>query len=143
MENIQLTADVVLLAFPQRVLLIQRGWEPFKGLCALPGGHVDNGEPTIMAARRELAEETGIDVGILDLVGVYADPGRDPRGHYVTFAYYSVCLAENRPDPVAADDAVDARWWLIDDLTDHMLAFDHRTIIYDALYKAACERDKT
>jgi 8-oxo-dGTP diphosphatase len=131
-ENIRLTADVVLLARPRHVLLIQRGWEPFKGRWALPGGRVDNGEPTIMTVRRELFEETGLTVASLDLVGVYADPGRDPRGRYVTFAYGST-IGGIPPVPVASDDAVDARWWPIDELTAQTLAFDHNLIIADAL----------
>jgi 8-oxo-dGTP diphosphatase len=134
-ENVRLTADVVLLTTDnegrQYVLLIQRGWPPYKDHWALPGGHVDAGEPTAVAAHRELIEETGLAVDDLELVGVYANPGRDPRGRYVTFAYVTT-LTGSLPTPVAGDDAVKARWCPVSELTDHQVAFDHYTIITDA-----------
>jgi 8-oxo-dGTP diphosphatase len=130
-ENIRLTADVVLIAPPRHVLLIRRRWDPYKDRWALPGGHLDDGEEPIVAAHRELTEETGIVVDSLSHVGVYADPGRDPRGRYVTFVY-SATVQGDRPVPNAADDAVDARWWPFDDLTSEMMAFDHYSIICDS-----------
>jgi 8-oxo-dGTP diphosphatase len=140
-EITKLTADVVLLAPPQQVLLIQRGWDPYKGKWALPGGHVESGESTISAAYRELTEETDLVVDSLELVGVYAEPGRDPRGRYVTFAYYLV-IDSAPPAPNAGDDAVDARWWPIDELTTQMMAFDHHSIITDALLMRDRQRQK-
>lgn len=134
-ENVRLTADVVLLATNnegrQYVLLIQRGSPPYKDHWALPGGHVNAGEATAAAAHRELIEETGLAVDDLELVRVYADPGRDPRGRYVTFAYVAT-LTGSLPVPVAGDDAAKARWCLVSELTDHQMAFDHYTIITDA-----------
>jgi 8-oxo-dGTP diphosphatase len=128
-ETIRYTADVVLLA-PGHVLLIQRDWDPYEGMWALPGGHVDAGETSLAAAGRELGEETGIPVPTSDLrqVGAYDAPGRDPRGRYVTVAY-TATLTETRP-PTALDDARDARWWPLDALPD--LAFDHAEILADA-----------
>ncbi|MEV5887683.1 NUDIX hydrolase [Streptomyces sp. NPDC052020] len=125
-EEIRYTADVVLLA-GNRVLLIQRDWPPYEGMWALPGGHVDAGESSREAAVRELEEETGITVSASDLrqVGAFDDPGRDPRGRYVTVAYVATL-----PDPVlptAGDDARAARWWPLDDLPQ--LAFDHARIL--------------
>lgn len=132
MENVRLTADVVLFTPSRHVLLIQRHWDPYQGLWALPGGHVDDGEQPLAAAHRELKEETGLAVDWLDLVGVYADPWRDPRGRYVTFAY-STTIPGAPPVPCAADDAADARWWPVDELTTQMMAFDHYSVIRDAL----------
>ncbi|MEU3274510.1 NUDIX hydrolase [Saccharomonospora sp. NPDC006951] len=136
-EWARLTADVVLFArVPEMepyVLLVRRGWDPFAGCWALPGGHVDAGETTEAAARRELREETGVAVGpAATLTGVYADPGRDPRGRYVTFAY---ALTVGRViEPVARDDAAAAKWWPVADVlaTPGFLAFDHHRIIADA-----------
>jgi 8-oxo-dGTP diphosphatase len=134
-ESARLTADVVL--FGQRdgalhVLLIRRRWAPFEDCWALPGGHVDPGEHTHAAAHRELAEETGIRLTRpVSPFAVYADPGRDPRGRYVTFAYTSR-LADT-PAPTAADDAADARWLPVDQALSGPLAFDHGRIIRDAL----------
>jgi 8-oxo-dGTP diphosphatase len=129
-----ITADVVLFAPPRDVLLIRRGWDPYKGMWALPGGHVDEGELTLAAAYRELREETGLVVEDLELVGVYAEPGRDPRGRYVTFAY-SAIFPGGASVPRAGDDAVDVGWWPVAELTAQMVAFDHYSIIREALAK--------
>ena len=136
-ETARLTADVALFAehTDQRlyVLVIRRGWEPFEGHWALPGGHVDEGEQVLDAAHRELFEETGVGVGRLIPVGVYAAPGRDPRGRYVTWAYANRILGLRAP--VAGDDAVEVRWMPVDEaLSDSArLAFDHKQIVHDAL----------
>jgi 8-oxo-dGTP diphosphatase len=135
-ETARLTADVAL--FGERdnalyVLLIRRGWDPFEGHWALPGGHVDTGEETLDAAHRELGEETGLRVGQLEYVGVYAAPGRDPRGRYVDFVYTTRLV--DLPEPTASDDATAAEWVLVDEAlaTATVLAFDHKQIIHDAL----------
>lgn len=135
-ETEQSTADAVI--FGERagqlyVLLILRGWEPFKGCLALPGGYVEPGEATEPAARRELAEETGLSVGALTSVGFYFAPGRDPRGRFVSTAY--TCRVVGTPILTAGDDAAQARWVPIDVALAEgtELAFDHALIIRDAL----------
>jgi 8-oxo-dGTP diphosphatase len=122
-----LTADCVVFDQAGRVLLIRRGNEPFKGQYALPGGFVDIGERVEDGARRELREETGIEVGDLNLIGVYSDPDRDPRGHTCSVAYFA---RVDHADPVAGDDAAAAEW--VDDWRTHKLAFDHARILADA-----------
>ncbi|HTJ70230.1 MAG TPA: NUDIX hydrolase [Actinospica sp.] len=138
-ETARMTADVVLFGEHEDrlyVLLIERGWDPYAGHYAVPGGHVDVGEGTVEAAHRELLEETGLRVDTLNLVGVYAAPGRDPRGRYVDFAY--TALLGHLPVPTAGDDARAACWVLVDDAlsTSVKLAFDHERIIHDALHTA-------
>ncbi|MGH3813450.1 MAG: NUDIX domain-containing protein [Pseudonocardiaceae bacterium] len=137
-ETAILAADVVLFAEvdgQQRVLLIDRGWPPFDGRWALPGGHLDVGEEFPDAARRELLEETGIDIDVEDLVhvGAYGGPRRDPRGRVVTFAY--TAALSSAPAPVAGDDARFACWIPLVDVLDRpeILAFDHDRILTDAL----------
>ncbi|MGM0361758.1 NUDIX domain-containing protein [Streptomyces griseoaurantiacus] len=125
-ETIRYTADVVLLAAGY-VLLIERGWDPYEGYWALPGGHVDVGETSVVAAARELEEEAGIAVPVADLrqVGAFDAPGRDPRGRYVSVAYTATLPAP--VPPTAGDDATAARWWPLDALPN--LAFDHANIL--------------
>ena len=130
-----LTVDVVVLAggeTSRRVLLIQRDNPPFRGCWALPGGFVDEGEQVIEAAPRELAEETGLRVGELWLLGVYDTPGRDPRGWTVSVVY--LAQAPSEAAVAGGDDAGDARWFAVDDLPK--LAFDHQVILADALAAA-------
>jgi 8-oxo-dGTP diphosphatase len=130
-----LTVDVVLLAgeAPRRVLLIARRNPPFAGRWALPGGFVDEGERVIVAAGRELREETGVEVSGLSLLGVYDTPGRDPRGWTVSVVYVLAVEAELAAE--GGDDAVDARWFGSDELP--ALAFDHKLIVEDALRATA------
>lgn len=123
-----LTTDCVIFDDSGRVLLIRRKNEPFKGEYALPGGFIDVGETTEAACRREVLEETGIETGGLQLVGVYSDPKRDPRGHAVSVVYMTR-FAEP-PEAKAGDDAEDAEW--VADWKTKTLAFDHAIIIADA-----------
>jgi 8-oxo-dGTP diphosphatase len=129
-ETIRYTADVVLLA-AGHILLIERGWAPYAGRWALPGGHVDRGESSRAAGSRELEEETGIIVPVADLrqVGAFDAPGRDPRGRYVSVAY--TATLPSLVQPTAGDDATAARWWPLDALPD--LAFDHAEIVAGAV----------
>ncbi len=124
-----LTADVVLFAGSganASLLLIRRAAEPFKGMWALPGGFVEEGEHAIEAARRELLEETGIEwEGPLFQIGAFADPGRDPRGWTASVVWGAV-LAEEIPAQ-GGDDAADAAWHRLDRLP--RLAFDHEEIV--------------
>lgn len=130
-----LTVDVVVFGEGKEgrsVLLVERAHPPFQGLWALPGGFVDEGETSRAAAARELAEETGLAVGELELLGVYDQPGRDPRGWTVSVVYLATVTGE--PPVEGADDARSARFWPVRNLPP--LAFDHSQIIADALARA-------
>lgn len=122
-----LTADAILLKGRQ-ILLVRRGQEPHKGAWALPGGFVEVGETTENACRRELVEETGLRGDIVDLLGVYSEPARDPRGHTITIAY--VLKVGGIVQIAVGDDAEEARWFDLDTLPE--LAFDHARICEDA-----------
>ncbi|WP_019357998.1 NUDIX hydrolase [Streptomyces sp. AA1529] len=130
-ETIRYTADVVVTTTDGRVLLIERGWAPYEGAWALPGGHVDRGETSREAAARELFEETGVLAAPdeLEQIGVFDTPGRDPRGRYVTVAYHLTVVSGTPAQ--AGDDARDARWWPLNALPP--LAFDHADILTAAV----------
>ena len=124
------TADAVLFAEKGGqiyVLLIQRGNEPYKGYWAFPGGFLNMDETVAHCAERELEEETGIVLTEMQLVGIYSDVERDPRGRIITAAYTAMTTM---PEAIAADDAAAAKWWPINALPK--LAFDHKTILKDA-----------
>jgi 8-oxo-dGTP diphosphatase len=123
-----LTVDCVIHDPDGRVLLIRRKNEPFEGAFALPGGFVDIGETVEAGCRREVREETGLEVAELTLVGVYSDPGRDPRGHTVSAAFLARLPAAMPPR--AGDDAEAAEW--VADWRGEALAFDHAQILEDA-----------
>jgi len=127
-ETPALTADCVVFDSQDRVLLIRRGRPPFEGDYALPGGFVEVGETVEDACRRELKEETGIEVRELKLVGVYSDPKRDPRGHTCSVAYLAQVATAKL---TAGDDAAAAEW--VEDWRREKLAFDHADIIADAV----------
>ncbi len=124
-----LTVDCVVFDKDERLLLIRRRNPPFQGEYALPGGFVDIGETVEAAALRELKEETGLSCKIENLVGVYSDPKRDPRRHTVSVAYRVSVPAGAKS--VGGDDAEHAEF--VVDWRGASLAFDHRTIVEDAL----------
>ena len=88
-----------------RLLMIQRANDPGAGLWSLPGGRVEHGEYLAAALRREVSEETGLDVEVRELVGILEVVG-DP--HYVILDYFAEVAGD--AEPVAADDVSDARW---------------------------------
>lgn len=122
-----LAVDCVAFDRSGCVILVKRRNSPFQSCLALPGGFVEIGETVENACRREFHEETGLNPGELDLVGVYSDPGRDPRGHVVSIAFATVIAHEL---PKAGDDAEHAEW--VCDWSKTSLAFDHRQILTDA-----------
>ena len=129
------TADCVVMtkeAVP-KVLLIERGNDPFKGCWAFPGGFMDMDETTEQCAIRELEEETGLVVEKVLQIGAYSKVDRDPRGRTISVAYLAVI--DKPVDVTGQDDAAKAQWFPIDVLPP--LAFDHEDIIRDAiaLYK--------
>jgi 8-oxo-dGTP diphosphatase len=131
-----LTVDVVLATREARprVLLIQRKHEPFAGTWALPGGFVNEGETLADAARRELQEETGLEVAEMEQLYTAGDPGRDPRGWTVSTVFLTRVDAELL-QPVAADDAGAVSWFLLEKLPK--LAFDHAMLLARARARLA------
>ena len=125
-----LTVDAIVVDDKRRLLLVERGRDPYKGKFALPGGFVEYGETVENAVSRELEEETGLKAKPLEIVGVYSDPNRDPRGHTVTIVFR---MGYRGGEPKGSDDAAAARFFPIDELPP--LAFDHDKIVKDFLSK--------
>jgi 8-oxo-dGTP diphosphatase len=113
-----------------KVLLIQRGLQPFKKKWALPGGFVRVEETVDEAARRELAEETGLTNVYLEQLYTFGAVDRDPRERVVSVAYYALVKSAEH-SVTGATDASDAGWFRITKLP--ALAFDHREILSTAL----------
>jgi len=124
-----LTVDCVVFGFDEselKVLLIERGLEPFKGRWALPGGFVRVDETLDDAARRELEEEAGLKNVFLEQLYSFGTVERDPRERVVSVAYYAlVKLSEH--EARAATDAANARWFGVSKVPK--LAFDHAEIL--------------
>lgn len=125
-----LTVDSIVFVKLQEsiyVLLIQRGNDPFKGKWALPGGFIEMDELLEEACKRELKEETGLEVEQMKQFGTYDSLDRDPRHRTISVVF--LAELEARKDVIGGDDAAEAKWFLLSDLPD--LAFDHAQILKD------------
>ena len=123
------TADCVVITkeAEPKVLLIQRGADPYKGYWAFPGGFMNMDETTEQCAIRELEEETGLKVTTVQQIGAYSKVDRDPRGRTITVAY--LALIDKPVEVTGQDDAAKADWFPLSALPE--LAFDHADIITD------------
>lgn len=130
---------VVLRAEPPAVLLVRRGKPPNLGSWTLPGGAQELGETAEAAARRELAEETGLRVGPLHLAGtvdiIQSDPDGRVRYHYTIIDFTALWEAGELQ---AGDDAAEAIWAPLDQLDSHRLSDDARQVIGVARRRLGC-----
>lgn len=133
------TADCVVMTNEPlpKVLLIQRGADPFKGAWAFPGGFMNMDETTEQCAIRELEEETGLKVTTVHQIGAYSKVDRDPRGRTITVAY--LAIIDSPEKVIGQDDAAKAEWFPITELPH--LAFDHYDIMQDAVRTYAKDVD--
>lgn len=143
------TVDLALLTVRDgrlAILLVSRDQAPYRGRWALPGGFAPPDETLDDAARRELAEETGLPVEPwhVEQLRSYGDPGRDPTLRVVSVAY--LVFWPMGMEPTAGSDAAAARFWAVDDLSDDdgpRLAFDHDRIVVDAVERCRAKLEYT
>lgn len=127
------TTDCVIFGFDGqslKVLLVERGIEPYKGRWAFPGGFLNPDERAEEGARRELNEETGLEGAFIEQFHTYTEPNRDPRERVITIAYFALVRIQ---EVHGGDDAAKAQWFPIEKVPQ--LAFDHDRILRDATRK--------
>ena len=118
------TASAVCVDDDGRVLLGRRAWDPDEGLWDLPGGFVDEGEHPLDALRRELREETGLEIEPEEFLGVWMGRyGYDSSATSTLNLYWTARVVSGEESP--ADDVVELRWFAPDELPDRdALAFE-------------------
>ena len=124
------TVDIIIQRDSQ-ILLVERKKDPFKGHFVFPGGFVNEGEKVEDAALREVKEETSLSVELVDILGVYSDPARDPRGHIMSTVFIGKISPNNKDEEKAGDDAKALKWFELDKIDSQNLGFDHNKIISD------------
>ncbi|HEX6288658.1 MAG TPA: NUDIX domain-containing protein [Herpetosiphonaceae bacterium] len=135
-ERPAVTVDVVIFTLQDRelhVLLLKRRFEPFRERWAIPGGFIRLDEPLELAARRELAEETGLHDVYLEQLYTFGEPGRDPRGRVISVAYFALVRADQQTLH-GSEESFDLRWFPVRGVPCP-LAFDH-----DHLLRLAVDR---
>ncbi len=116
-----------IIEYKNGIILVERRYKPI-GL-AIPGGFIESGEEVEKALKRELKEETNLEVQIQGLVGVYSHPQRDPRAHVITLVF--ACKADDNQELRSGDDAKEAKIFKLDEIPFEKIVFDHGQIIKD------------
>ncbi len=124
------TVDTIIQRDSQ-ILFVKRKRDPFKEHFVFPGGFVNEGEKVEDAALREVKEETSLSVELVDILGVYSDPFRDPRGHIMSTVFIGKISDNDKNEAKAGDDAGAIQWIDLEDVDNKSFGFDHKTIISD------------
>jgi 8-oxo-dGTP diphosphatase len=125
-RNLSPTVDIILSDHSNKILIIKRKKDPFKDYFSLPGGFVNEGEKVEDAVKREAEEELLVKVEPIDILGVYSDPKRDPRGHIISITFIAKIISG---EPKAGDGVAELRWLEINDLKNIEFGFDHSKIL--------------
>ena len=125
------TVDTIIQR-DSKVLLVERKKDPFKQKMVLPGGFVNEGERVEDAAIREVKEETSLDIELDNILGVYSDPFRDPRGHIMSTVFIGKISDKSiKKEPIAGDDAATIKWVDLESIEEESFGFDHKKILMD------------
>lgn len=131
----KVAVDAIVFGYSKKdgvsVLLIQRKYEPFKSAWAIPGGFVLDSESLEEAVRRELLEETGVQLNYSEQLYTFGEPGRDPRQRIISVAYFGLVNTSQYQELKASTDAENAKWFSIKKIP--ALAFDHKQILSTAI----------
>jgi 8-oxo-dGTP diphosphatase len=119
------TVDTIIQRNSQ-ILFVKRKKEPFKDKLTFPGGFVDGNEKVEDTSIREVKEETSLSIKLIDILGVYSDPSRDPRGHTISTVFIAEISDNNKTEAIAGDDAAEIKWIDIDKIENKIFGFDHK-----------------
>jgi 8-oxo-dGTP diphosphatase len=121
----------IIIEQESKILFAKRKKEPFKGDLGLPGGFVELGETVEDSAKREVKEETSLDIELTNILGVYSDPKRDPRGHMMSTVFIARSLSNGIAidKTIVQDNALEIEWIDLSEVDNYTLAFDHNNII--------------
>jgi 8-oxo-dGTP diphosphatase len=124
------TVDTIIQRNSQ-ILFVKRKKEPFKDKLTFPGGFVDGNEKVEDTSIREVKEETSLSIKLIDILGVYSDPSRDPRGHTISTVFIAEISDNNKTEAIAGDDVAEIKWIDIETIDNESFGFDHKKIITD------------
>ena len=117
----------IILEKEGKIVLVKRLIEPYLNKLALPGGYVDYGETVEDAVIREAQEETGLDVCLMEIVGVYSDPLRNPFKHTISTLFVANPLDLNFKDSSEGEVIL----FSLQEALKLDLAFDHNKMLLD------------
>ncbi|MBT3323583.1 NUDIX hydrolase [archaeon] len=123
------TSNIIIVNDKDEICLVKRNIEPHKGRVAIPGGFVDYDETVEEAAIRESKEETGLDVELVSILGVYSEPNRNPSKHTISTVFIAKALTKE----LDGDDEGIPFWESIENIKNTDLAFDHNKMFTDFL----------
>jgi len=121
--------DAIIPNKKNQILLIKRKNNPFKNFLSLPGGFVNYGEKVEDALKREIKEEVSLNIEPLEILGVYSDPSRDPRGNIMSIVF--ICLMIDDLKDKSTNDLEEIYWINFKESDNYDLAFDHKIILQD------------
>ena len=125
------TINAIIHNKKNQILFIKRTQEPFKNYLSLPWGFINYGEKAEDALRRKVKEETSLNIEPLEILGVYSDPNRDPRGHVLSTVF--ICLIVDDSDGKDGKCSGEICWIKLNEIDGNAYSFDHKIIIEDYL----------